>query len=132
MEHTKEPWQIDQHGNIQTPDGQLYLGGVRTAMTAGSDNDRQKANARRIVACVNACKGMTIEQLEWLPRKGGVVGHYDMLETRWLSSCKQRDDLLATSIALLEYMQKIESGIDVPDEIFCPWEEAISKAECRE
>ncbi len=41
----------------------------------------------------------------------------------------QRDELLTTSKALLEHMQKIESGIDVPDEIFCPWEEAISKAE---
>ena len=80
MNHTKEPWKADlrvgcfaiypngqdrncldcasddaivyQNGHKSSPDGYRYL-------TA-----EQEANAKRIVACVNACAGITNEALE--------------------------------------------------------------------
>src|SRR3990167_2694238 len=86
MEHTKEPWEWSEHQfnappfegtldhecGIYPPDGEC--GPV--AIASG------KNNARRIVACVNACAGVTTEELE---QGGFVVGLVERLEEapRW-------------------------------------------------
>ena len=58
MEHTKEPWEVrDVDGLVAI----AHLGGF----VLESDDDRQNVvDARRIVACVNACAGIKTEQLE--------------------------------------------------------------------
>jgi len=63
-QHTPGPWEIDEFHNIQTPDGQLLLGGVVTPMTAGSSMQTAHVNASRIVAAVNACEGISTKALE--------------------------------------------------------------------
>lgn len=65
-EHTKEPWHLGEirsiRGRIYTtmPDGDEYV----LADTNWNFPDDAKANARRIVACVNACEGISTEELE--------------------------------------------------------------------
>ncbi len=51
----------------------------------------QKANARRIVACVNACKGLSTDDLE----KNGLVG---AVGNQLIESDKERDQLRMDSI----------------------------------
>lgn len=53
MEHTKEPWSMDAvSGNIIGNNGELICESVTPK------------DARRIVACVNACAGLSTELLE--------------------------------------------------------------------
>lgn len=58
--HTPEPWSAD--GSV------IYLG--KEGGFDLRDCPNPEANARRIVACVNACKGLEIDVLETFP---GVV-----------------------------------------------------------
>ena len=81
MEHTKEPWECSEHKfnappfegtldhecGIYPPDGES--GPV--AIASG------KNDARRIVACVNACAGVTTEELE---HGGFVAGLVERIE----------------------------------------------------
>ena len=62
--HTPGPWRIDEYRNFVTPDGPLYLGGVNTPLALGEDMRKGWENARRIVACVNACEGISTQNLE--------------------------------------------------------------------
>lgn len=79
MNHTKEPWKIINtgHGGIGVIEGDnhIFVAGVdgRTAQEI-------MANTNRIVACVNACAGITDEALE-----AGIV--YECVEKeceRWV------------------------------------------------
>lgn len=109
MIHTCEPWSIDKYGSLYTPSGQLLLGGVVTPMTAGVNRDTANANARRIVACVNACAGIPNGNLE----AGGVLD----------TVIKERDELLAIC------RNVVERGIGASD--IRAMEEAIAKAEAK-
>lgn len=64
ISYTDGSWSIDKFGNIIAGGDILPLGGVSTPMTAGASKDEAKANASRIVACVNACAGVDTELLE--------------------------------------------------------------------
>lgn len=71
MEHTKEPWVVieksehhgtyveDEHGDTVCD---LYV--LDRISDKPIEQDRSEANARRIVACVNACVGVPTEKLE--------------------------------------------------------------------
>lgn len=71
MKHTGTPWLIDHNnchaGQIATlhgdDDGYAEIWSEQWAHDAHKSQD---ANARRIVACVNACAGVSDEQLEQL------------------------------------------------------------------
>jgi len=91
MEHTQTPWEWSEHkfnappfegtlehecGIYPVPDGEI--GPV--AIASG------KENARRIVACANACAGVTTEELE---QGGFVTGLIERLEEKE----RQRDAL---------------------------------------
>jgi hypothetical protein len=72
-EHSPEPWSVfepsdprlwpgidsDRTGVVVLYGSQDDRGGIR-----GGWSEKGRANARRIVACVNACRGLTDEQLE--------------------------------------------------------------------
>ena len=85
--HTPEPWRTDAEcgfpQDIHDSKGNLFL-------RCGSDFDNEiygEANARRIVACVNACSGISTDNLEDnLPVKE--------LARRYNEALKQRDELL--------------------------------------
>ena len=61
--HTPEPWIIDDSAELSTSfysddaTGSI-IGGCQEYMFAHRDIEERRANARRIVTCVNACAGM--------------------------------------------------------------------------
>lgn len=70
MEHTPEPWSAERD------EGMLYLlTQDRRVIALLSDDERAltsglegtEADARRIVACINACVGIPTETLEAMP-----------------------------------------------------------------
>ena len=96
--HTPEPWRTDAEcgfpQDIHDSKGNLFL-------RCGSDFDNEiygEANARRIVACVNACAGCATEVLETAPVGffNSTYGHPKYLE----EITKQRDELLAATEAI--------------------------------
>lgn len=108
IKHTPEPWYL--------PPGDLIFvskvggkGYVAKMMPLGAPRDRKGlppdisdemcANARRIVACVNACRGLPTEELE---QKGLVAA----VGTQLLDVEQQRDELLKA----LEEVHRISSG----------------------
>ena len=61
--HTPGPWVIGR----PPPNGEQTIGdknGLMVAVATTGYGVNSEANARRIVACVNACAGITTEQLE--------------------------------------------------------------------
>ena len=61
MNHSKEPWTVDINSNdawIKQADGQH--------ITGYGNGEVSVADAERIVACVNACRGIPNEELEEL------------------------------------------------------------------
>jgi len=84
--HTKEPWRVDykctdEFGYKSEHDDQSFGMTIPIGRTFG---DEYEANARRIVACVNACEGISNEHLEKMP----VAEVFAIVK-------QQRDDLLA-------------------------------------
>lgn len=90
MEHTKENWVVSDH--IYGSDGKR----VASHHVLSRDDSENEANARRIVACVNACAGISTENLEDnLPVKE--------LARRYNNALKQRDKLLEELEAAAKY-----------------------------
>lgn len=101
MSHTKEPWGFTDHGvsevNVYSENTQecvAVLDGEGSWSWFNKTADMHRANARRIVACVNACEGIDTDSLRLLPKQ---------LFREWLGSVdpecdrivQQRDKLLA-------------------------------------
>lgn len=85
--HTKEPWSLYRNDQ-SVGDARGYA--VCDVWPRGGDgmvSEEGKSNARRIVACVNACRGLSTDDLE---RKGLVAAVGNQL----LDIEKQRDELL--------------------------------------
>ncbi len=97
--HTKEPWKTGS-----SPDGKsvVFLVGDEPEHTLGPDENwidcNTAANARRIVACVNACRGIRTEALEH--RVHALAAEDDTISV--LKS--QRDQLLAALEAVLPWV----------------------------
>lgn len=81
--HTPEPWVADDRHDIETnfysddATGSI-IGGCQEYTFAHRDIEERRANARRIVSCVNACAGMSDPTAEIAELK------------------RQRDELLAS------------------------------------
>ena len=87
MGHTKEPWSIGK----PPPNGEQTIGdskGLMVAVATTGYGVSSEANARRIVACVNACVGVGTEYLE----DNGLIIE---LVREHNTVLKQRDELLA-------------------------------------
>ena len=64
--HTAEPWRVEGNKLIEGPTPGFGIGSVY-ASSFGADTAEMEANARRIVAAVNACAGISTEALETIP-----------------------------------------------------------------
>jgi hypothetical protein len=94
-EHTKEPWFTDGI-DIMARTGEMSHAHV--AQVNHNDED-----ARRIVACVNACEGIGTEFLEkYSVKEAGGLRRVDLIE--------QRDQLLAALEQLCDSIQYIPLG----------------------
>lgn len=65
-EHTLEPWVAKEGPHVDSPSDWFIVteAGVTIALMVGAPHANWKANARRIVACVNKCRGFSTEDLE--------------------------------------------------------------------
>lgn len=82
QQHTPEPW-ISEGSFIGIPNGK---GTFYMVPLSGINQDSREANARRIVACVNACAGIDTGHLEQYGLPDFAQKISDLRE--------QRDDLL--------------------------------------
>jgi len=92
--HTKEPWSINHWAQ---PDSSIGIGAAGTPLIAriilrDVSINEQKANADRIVACVNALKEVPAE---WLVANKSIVVLGAPIADRFREIEKQRDELLA-------------------------------------
>ena len=104
MSHTKEPWYV-----VDSPwgDGTWINAGAPDPHHEGFvadcedingdvDKDTARSNARRIVACVNACAGFNTDFLE------GPCGNLFDAMDGLLKAKQQRDDLLAALESMVQ------------------------------
>lgn len=65
MNHTKEPWEARRDPSYYGIVSEIYAGDKFILSTGGVHSPSElEANTKRIVACVNACSGITNEALE--------------------------------------------------------------------
>jgi hypothetical protein len=124
-QHTKEPWRAN-HANA----------GDRGYEVAGGDkfltqvcDDVREVNAHRIVACVNACAGISTENLETLPGYSAAIDGFHEQRDLVVKARNQRDELL-------EALRFMVANIGQPRctetaEGFAAAEAAIAKAEAK-
>ncbi len=118
-EHTKEPWN-HLGDEVKTADGNLIA-----VTLLGTSLIENQDNARRIVACVNACAGIDNKTLEEV----GVVPKIVIFNGVTMKAVKsdykqQRDELLATAKNLRDVKGRYNTEIAMKRLI-----EAINKVE---
>lgn len=110
--HTPEPWAIDpddrpnMHWNNHiVSEANPNIAICFMAHDGTEQNERGEANARRIVACVNACAGIPISDLE----SGDFAKSLKMFALESATFRRQRDELLT---ALERFMDSHEECTD--------------------
>ncbi len=125
MNHTPEPWKASFHKTaIGTPFG-IITGGkgkgglMDTVICHGPDfraesisfRAFESGNARRIVACVNACNGSSTEWLEFQynDERLDQLGEPEPFETRYTNELRKALQIMEHRDQLLEAMHLIAS-----------------------
>ena len=95
--HTPESWRVGRPGTVVSDTPVPGMGGSDAVEYYGGHligESITEANARRIVACVNACRGLGTDELE----QHGLVSAvgYELIELT-----KQRDELLEAAKAVV-------------------------------
>lgn len=78
-EHTVTPWVLDQYGYAQDASGS----DIRVKGFTLSGGGESVANTARIIACVNACEGLSNNQISELVQGNGSIANY----IKYLESC---------------------------------------------
>ena len=91
-EYTKEPWKHAQRAIAGLVD--IYVGDYLSGRIERIGDVISVCNARRIVACVNACAGSSTDGLEAMVAEGRSVANMAMLYERAMD---KRDTLLAAA-----------------------------------
>lgn len=106
-QHTKEPWHTGAHKDLIVYDKDGHA--IASAMVFHYEHQSSEAtaNARRIVACVNACAGYSTEALE---DAKGVAEASNRLQRKLAGLEAQRDELLAA----LKCAESFISNLRVP------------------
>ena len=94
MHHTLEPWNVSPTplGNIRIADS-----GENTIalITSGAGKRKRGANAKRIVACVNACAGIEDPAKALAAAVEALLMAEDRLPPMYSARCRTALDLLA-------------------------------------
>ena len=96
MNHTPEPWEVTDLRYIRQSNEPRHV------VARASKMDGMDANARRIVACVNACATMPTDDLEEMVSVGGNIRNLAEFADELR---KQRDELLAALTGLVEDLE---------------------------
>src|SRR5258708_3654461 len=111
-EHTKEPWEIagathiwsrSEKANIASCSALRTIRHVGYAPPEIGDIDETAANARRIVACVNACEGLPVEELEQYAKQAPYTAYTDLKA--------ERDALTAQKRELIEVLRAVIGSV---------------------
>ncbi|MFM2253773.1 MAG: hypothetical protein RJB68_2110 [Pseudomonadota bacterium] len=109
--HTPAPWLYTQSGkdcfSIIEPDGHTVV--HMTALQNSTAASQLPGNARRIVACVNACEGLTTQEIEQGDQKSNVRLMHQIVGLR-----KEREALLD---ALKSFLRAPSVGSNGPGSI---------------
>ena len=70
---TKEPWAAKPNGKVVCASNDEHIATFTEWDDLGIRRGKSDENARRVVACVNACKGLSTEQLEKIGLAGMVA-----------------------------------------------------------
>lgn len=105
MTHAQEPWSF------------FIADGNDTAMITGNPLSHgiattSKANARRIVACVNACASMSIEDVERWASHGGFISLQGMVFT-----CNQAAALIHANRQLADLTETVKDLIEIGNKL---------------
>lgn len=103
MNHTKEPWRITQLDRVIADCMGKVNDDYFIADCFGPD---AKANARRIVACVNAC---SLIPTEWLEENGA----YAIPSPSFRDLIKERDQLRELCGELLESLKEYMGSVEL-------------------
>lgn len=119
-QYTPEPWSLDVYGPRGKEEAEADIfGGDDVSIIDGSSGLVSPANARRIVACVNACAGIPDNKLS----DGCILELAVEQEIAIMKLEKQRDELLAalegltgwfnseTKDSAYKYLDKAEQAI---------------------
>lgn len=129
MSHTKEPWIVFERSIKEdfqciglSPESGRTIGAVMGGETSGphfvNSTAECESNARRIVACVNACTGADTNWLESMAKAGGIgamnqyIAAYNQAATAIVLE-RQRDQLLTSLIncrRTLEVVNEVPGG----------------------
>jgi len=138
-QHTPEPWVLIDEWGRPWIQGFSKASVANCCLTTMGGTTTERANARRIVACVNACadidepeetiKGMQFE-IETLKRMiNPLKQQRDELKTAWANAAAdleimklERDELLA---AVLDYKSSCDSG---DDRLIARWNKARKRS----
>lgn len=113
--HSEEPWKFHEQGEanefcLVTSAGKWV---VAFRQNGEMMPDQQRENARRIVACINACSGFSTEALEAQVLAGrGIIRAFQ----------DQRDDLIAA-------LKEIQAAGGYPERVYELTKAAIAKAQ---
>ena len=105
MEHTAEPWRVDADADN---DGEFFWIASASETEIAMVSDGRMGDAKRIVACVNACAGISDAALDsWMNPPEGGFGHphgpwpaHIISLQRAAATCAQQRDDLAEAIRL--------------------------------
>lgn len=107
--HTEGPLATDAYGNVQDETGASIATVTNWDMRHDRLSGECEANARRIVACWNACEGLRTESLERMPGTfAQAMIHNNFLElwSEYADAKAQRDELLNALRDALQGLQR--------------------------
>lgn len=95
QQHTPEPWSYQASIPEEGYECFWILSGDRQVSAFdGPQSEKQFANVRRVIACVNACAGVSTEYLEGWSKPVGHLPIHEALE----QATKRSDELLAALV----------------------------------
>ena len=101
--HTAEPWRVDPENWMSIIDAATPWPRGLICQVNGKDRPEAEANARRMVACVNACAGIETEVLETLLEAGLTLDtNYPVVRPR----LNEAEGLLTKAAHIINHPQK--------------------------
>lgn len=114
MEHTKGPWIVTGDGTIRYIESRIGNGWMQEVATCmGTEYGDMEANARRIVACVNACEGIPSDNVLFT-NVGSVRKLIVQQELEIVALKDHRYQLLSSLKSALEWIDAVPSDMQLP------------------
>lgn len=98
QKHTPEPWRVSGNGTMRFIDASVCKGmSQKVATCMRVEYGDMEANARRIVACVNACAGLDTYLLE----NSGDIASAAIAQAQYIQKIEKQRDMLLEALEFL-------------------------------